>query len=260
MRVSLRRSMAIQGRVLGALLLREVITRYGRHNIGLLWLFLEPMLYTLVVTAIWYFVKLNMLNNIPIVAFAVTGFSALALWRNTSSRSMTAVIVNSSLTYHRNVQVLDLVLSRGLLELVGATVSFALLTIVACLTGVMEWPADIILLLQGWLLLGWFGMALGFIMCAMSERFEAFERIWQAVQYPIQMASGIFFMVDWLPTHAQEAVLWVPMVHGMEMIRHGYFGNAVATYESPMYLIVVNMVMTLVGLMMLEDTSRKLEP
>ena len=43
----------MQGRVLGALLIREVITRYGRHNIGFLWLFVEPMLFTLGVTALW---------------------------------------------------------------------------------------------------------------------------------------------------------------------------------------------------------------
>jgi ABC-type polysaccharide/polyol phosphate export permease len=33
--------------VLGALLIRELLTRYGRHNIGFLWLFVEPMIFTL---------------------------------------------------------------------------------------------------------------------------------------------------------------------------------------------------------------------
>ena len=39
-RSSLRKSGGVQLRVLGALLIREMLTRYGRHNIGFLWLLL----------------------------------------------------------------------------------------------------------------------------------------------------------------------------------------------------------------------------
>ena len=46
-------SWLIQRRVLGALLLRELLTRYGRNNIGFLWLFVEPMLFTLIITLFW---------------------------------------------------------------------------------------------------------------------------------------------------------------------------------------------------------------
>ena len=35
-------SWTIARRVIGALLLRELLTRYGRNNIGFLWLFVEP--------------------------------------------------------------------------------------------------------------------------------------------------------------------------------------------------------------------------
>ena len=50
---SLWESFRIQLRVIGALLIRESLTRYGRHNIGFLWLFAEPMFFTLGITAIW---------------------------------------------------------------------------------------------------------------------------------------------------------------------------------------------------------------
>ena len=47
------RSLTIQTRIIWALLLREMMTRFGRHNIGFLWLFVEPMMFTLGVTALW---------------------------------------------------------------------------------------------------------------------------------------------------------------------------------------------------------------
>ena len=34
---SLRQSLGIQKNVIGALIMREIITRYGRNNIGFLW-------------------------------------------------------------------------------------------------------------------------------------------------------------------------------------------------------------------------------
>jgi ABC-type polysaccharide/polyol phosphate export permease len=47
-------------RVIGALLMREILTRYGRHNIGFMWLFVEPMMFTLGVLALWTSVGLQL--------------------------------------------------------------------------------------------------------------------------------------------------------------------------------------------------------
>ena len=66
-------SFAIQRRVIGALLMREILDRWGRHNIGFLWMFLEPMLFTLAVTILWSVSGLSHSSTIPIVGFALTG-------------------------------------------------------------------------------------------------------------------------------------------------------------------------------------------
>ena len=67
-------------------------------------------------------------------------------------------------------------------------------------------------------------------------------------------------MVHWLPSAAQDAVLWLPMVHGTEMIRHGYFGNVVPTYENPAYFVAINLVLTLIGLALVRETGRRVQP
>ena len=64
-------SARVQKRILGALLVREILTRYGRHNIGFLWLFVEPMIFTLGVTALWTATKSVHGSDLPIVAFAL---------------------------------------------------------------------------------------------------------------------------------------------------------------------------------------------
>lgn len=257
---TLRQSLTIQGRVLGALLMREIITRYGRHNIGFLWLFLEPMLFTIGVTILWSVSKLTHGSSMPITAFAVTGYSSILLWRNCSSRVVKAVEVNLSLLYHRNVRVFDVLTARVLLEIAGATTSITLLTIVFSAVGWMDMPYDITTVVEGWLLLAWFALAISLLVGAASERSELVERVWHIITYLLFPLSGAGFMVDWLPKAAQGLILWVPMVHGTEMIRHGYFGNAVHTHEDPTYLALCNLILTLLGLALVRDVESRVEP
>lgn len=260
MEESLFRSFKIQQRVVAALLLREIITRFGRHNIGVLWMVVEPMMFTLGVSALWYMAGLHASSNIPIIAFAITGYSSVLMWRNTANRCSKAIEPNLALMYHRNVKVIDIFLSRIVLELVGASASIVILTIFFASIGAMQWPHDLLLAIEGWLLLGWFALALGFIVGSITERSETFERIWHVITYLMFPLSGAVFMVDWLPPAAQHAVLWLPMVHGVEMIRHGFFGNIVPTYEDPLYFISANMLLTLIGLALVHDTGRRVQP
>jgi capsular polysaccharide transport system permease protein len=256
----LTRSFATQRRIVGALLLREVITRYGRDGLGVLWLVIEPMLFTLGVAALWYATRMHVVSDIPIIAFAITGYSSVLLWRNAANRCSKAIEPNLSLMYHRNVKVIDIFLARVLLEIVGATASFALLTVFFATMGTMKWPQDIGYVLTGWLMLCWFAIALGFIVGSLSERSEAFERTWQIVTYLLFPLSGAVFMVHWLPKAGQDAILWLPMVHGVESIRHGYFGKVIPTYENVSYFAAVNLMFTLIGLALVRKTGRLVQP
>lgn len=260
MTTTLRRSFQIQLRVIGALLMREIITRYGRHNIGFLWLFLEPMMFTLGVMALWSAAKMDHGSSIPIVAFAITGYSSVLLWRNSAGRCSKAIEPNLSLMYHRNVKVLDIFISRIVLEIVGASASIIVLTLFFSSIEWMEFPNDVMLVMQAWILLAWFSIGLGLIVGAVSERSEVFERIWHVATYLLFPLSGAGFMVDWLPKVAQNVLLWIPMVHGTEMIRHGFFGEIIPTYEDPIYFIIVNLILTLIGLAMVRETGRRVEP
>jgi capsular polysaccharide transport system permease protein len=257
---SLWRSLEIQVRVIAALTQREIITRYGRHNIGFLWLFFEPIMFTLGVVALWSAFHSPLKSDIPIVAFAMTGYSTVLLWRNGASRTAKAIEPNMSLLHHRNVFVFDIFIARVLLEVAGATVAFVVLSTVFSVFGWMDPPVDIPVVVAAWFLLIWFSMALAFIVGALSERYETVERVWHPLSYFMLPLSGAMFMVEWLPQAAQDAVLWVPIVHGVEMLRHGYLGPWVTTHEDPAYLIVVNLVLTLVGLALMRETARRVEP
>lgn len=110
-----------------------------------------------------------------------------------------------------------------------------------------------------WALMAWFAMALAMIVGALSESSEAFDRLWHTVTYLLFPLSGAVFMVDWLPTVAQHYVLLIPMVHGTEMLRAGYFDSSIKTHFDAIYLVKVNIIMTLIGLALTQHTARKVE-
>lgn len=252
-------SLRLQIRVIYALLMREIITRYGRHNLGFAWLFLEPMIFTLGVSTLWYLGKATHGSDLPIVPFAVIGYSTVLLWRNAASRVGHAVEANTGLLYHRNVKVLDVFLARILLEIVGATISFVTLSLVFISFGVMEIPKDFLLMAEGWFLLIWFAFALALTVGALFEISEVIDRLWHAFTYLMFPLSGAAFFVYWLPKTFQNIVLYIPMVHFSEMIKHGYYGEAVPTFESIPYMLQWNLCLSFVGLYLVRYISKKIE-
>lgn len=258
--VSLRKSWAIQRRVIWALVLREILTRYGRHNIGFLWLFLEPMLFTLGVTALWTAAKAVHGSNLPIVAFAITGYSSVLLWRNMPSRCIGAIAPNLSLLYHRNVRPIDIYLSRLILEVAGATMSFVFLIVFFNFIGWLDLPEDSIQVVGGWAMLAWFGGSLAIFLGALSETSELVEKLWHPAAYLLFPLSGAAFLVDVLPEPAQRLVLLLPMVHGVEYLREGYFGSQIVAHYDMAYMGLLNIILTFLGLVQLRRASRTLVP
>jgi ABC-type polysaccharide/polyol phosphate export permease len=253
-------ALRIQARVIGALLMREVLTRYGRHNIGFMWLFAEPMLFTLGVTALWTLSGLHKEAPIPIVAFAVTGYSSVLLWRNMPSRTVNAIEPNLALMYHRHVKVIDVFLSRLILEAAGATISFIVLVIFFSSIGWMGYPHDILKVIGGWFMLMWFGFSLAIFLGALSARSELVDKLWHPASYILFPLSGAAFMVEWLPKPAQEFALLLPMVHGVEFLREGYFGDVVRTHYDMAYMALVCLVMTALGLAQERVVSKQVTP
>jgi ABC-2 type transport system permease protein/capsular polysaccharide transport system permease protein len=257
---SLRTSWAIQRRVVWALVLREILTRFGRHNIGFLWLFVEPMMFTLGVTALWTATKSVHGSNLPIVAFAVTGYSSVLLWRNMPGRCIGSIEPNLSLMYHRNVRVVDILLARLILEAGGATISFIVLTLVFSSIGWMELPEDVLTVVFGWFMLAWFGMSLALFLGALAERSELVEKLWHPTAYLLFPLSGAAFLVDILPKQAQDLILYLPMVNGVEYVREGFFGSRIVAHYDMAYMALCCTVLTLLAFAEIRKISGFITP
>ena len=230
------------------MLVREMLTRYGRNNIGFLWLFVEPAVFVLIITIVWTSLRHIHASSLPIVAFAVTGYSSLLLWRNAVSRCLGALNSNKALLFHRQVTITDIFTARIILEIVAISTALVGLTAGFYAVGWLELPEDALQVVAGWLLLAWFAAGLALTIGSLAEKADVVARIWSPLSYIVMTVSGVAYIVDALPPGMRQIALWVPMVNAVEFIREGWFGSAMHAHYDLGYLATFNVALTLVGL------------
>jgi ABC-type polysaccharide/polyol phosphate export permease len=255
---SLGQCFQTQCRVIHALLMREILTRYGRENIGFLWLFIDPMIFTALISSMWAVVRARQFENISIWAFAVTGYSTVHLWRSMPNRCLAAIEPNRSLLYHHSVKIFDFYAARILLEAAGGTIAFVFIAAIFTMFGLMQLPFDPLQVALAWLLMAWFGAGLALVIGPLAEVSTMVEKIWTPISYISFMVSGALFFVDMLPPKAQQAILWVPMVSGVEYLREGYFGPVIRYHYDLGYLIQWNLALSLIGLWQVRLMKRRI--
>lgn len=224
---SLRKGWDIQTRVIGALMLRELTTRFGRENIGFLWIMAEPLLFAVLVGLLWRVMKGPLEYGVDIVAFVVTGYIPLVLFRSTVNRAVSSFTANSSLLYHRQVKILDLILVRFAIEFIGHMMAYFFIAVVLGVFGWFPWPYDIGFLLLGWTYFSLFTLAVSLVVAPLSEMSDVLEKIVPVTTYLMIPFSGAFYLVGTLYPAAAAVVLYSPAVHGMEMMRYGVFGPSI---------------------------------
>jgi capsular polysaccharide transport system permease protein len=258
---SLFRSVQIQARVVHALLMREIITRFGRHNIGFAWLFAEPMLFTFGIVILWGTIHgaTHSKSDINIIAYSIVSYSTVLTWRNTIGRCALAIEPNASLLAHRNVRPIDFFISRIILELAGTTLSAVLMLSIFIVVGLIPLPANIPMMFWGWSLLCWYAAAMGLLIGGLTEFSDLVDRLWHPIAYFQLPVSGAFIMASLLPPKMREILLLFPLPNTVEIYRYGYFGDTIVAYYHTGYTCVVLLILTWLGLFVVNRASNSLD-
>jgi capsular polysaccharide transport system permease protein len=248
----------IQRRVIGALMVRELVTRFGRENIGFLWVMAEPLMFAVLVGVMWRFMKGPEEHGVSVIAFVASGYIPLTLFRHAVMRAIRVFTVNSSLMYHRQIKVLDFVLVRFLIEMIGAMMAYVFVAALLIALNEFPIPADMGALLMGWFLYCLFTFSLCLVLAPLSEMSDVLEKIMPVTTYIMIPFSGTFNMVAWLTPGAQDAMYYSPFVHGMEMMRYGIFGDRVNAQWDVTVPIASSIFIMLIGLAMCRRVRREL--
>lgn len=259
--VSFISALRARNRVVVALMLRELQTRFGRENLGYVWLFVEPALLGLGVAAWQWSVggDATMRGGLNKFSFFLTGYILFYLFRTLVSRSPHGIAANFQLLYHSKVTIEAVMWARSLLE--GAAVLICMGVFVLAIGAVYgEWPHNPLQMAFAAILMMLIAHGTGLIfLSATAINPGITDRLVQPFTYLSIPFSGMFFMVWWLPNSFQDFVLLFPLIHVMEFMREGQFGYGVPFIYDLTYLIQWVVVLNFLGLCALSAAKPHLE-
>lgn len=255
-RKSLFDCLAIQYRVICALFLREIHTRYGRENLGFLWIIIEPIVFCIAVTIMWTHYHPGKQHGLAVVGIVVTGYPAMSLWRHCLNRSVSAYKSNDTLLYHRQVTPFDIIAARTCLEIVGTGMAAVLLNLGVIALGYLPLPRDMSLFFLGYTYLIFFCFGTAILISAAAVHIPLIAKVTGVASYLMIPFTGAFIMIAWLPPKYQWMLALSPMANDVEMIRAGQFGITAKTTYDIFYTSWSTGLMLLVGLAMTAPLRR----
>jgi len=245
--------------ILWALLMREMATRYGRDNIGFLWVIAEPIIFGSAVSTLYSFIRPPFDAGIRVVAFTITGYMPMILFRQSVNYAVSSVRSNTGLLYHRQISPMHLFLARFLMEFCGVTLAYIFIVLFANFLGKIDMPKDMLYLTTGWIILALQACGVAMVMNALSEIFDVVERFVQVFTYIFIPISGFMFLVYTLPPKLQQWALMVPFVHCFEMMRGGYFGEFLPVHFNVSYAMAWALGFNAIGLLLMQFVRPKVE-
>lgn len=254
----LREGFRVQCRVIGALMMRELHTRYGRENIGYLWLILEPLLLATAIGLLHARSPSHFGGDITPIPAALVGYCNFMTFRQIISRSEGALEANVSLFYHRTISPFDLLFSRALLEQAGTFVAFCILMGLAVAVGVANPPARPAYVGLGILLMLLLSFSLSMVVCGLTHERHAVGRMIHPLTYVMMPLSGAFFTMHTLPKEVRDVLLAIPLAHVFEILRYGWFKSARSEYIDPGYLASWILGSMLLGLLLITVARKRI--
>jgi capsular polysaccharide transport system permease protein len=242
------RALGVQGRVIHALIMRELKTRFWKNRLGYIWAIVEPVTHI----AVWFLI-MQVINANPFadrtrtILLLSTGMVPFLSFRNVASFMESAIVSNQSLLNFPVVRHLDLLLARFLLE--AATMTIVGVVVIAGIVflGYSEPPDDPVRLAiaLGYALL--LGMGFGMMNAVFTMLSDMYKRFLDVLSRLIYFCSGVMYMVETMPDEVRVWLVWNPVLHAVELFRTAYFPLYRTSAASTTYILAWALSMCLIG-------------
>lgn len=226
--MELIQALGVQQRVISALILREVVSRYANNKLGFFWALFEPFAHVIVFMGIFSAMGRSSPVGSNIGLFILTGIVPWLLYNNIVGKVMSAVSGNKALLGYPQVMPLDIVISRVLLDF--ATMFIIMLIFLALFAsfGTTIKIDDFLNLMTVVALLVMLGTGIGLINTAIIHYLPSWSNIYSAFSQPLYFMSGIFYTADFLSPDVYDIVAFNPLLHHIDWFRSAFYTD----YES----------------------------
>jgi capsular polysaccharide transport system permease protein len=238
-----------QLRIIHALIIRETRTRFGDSRLGYGWALLEPILHIGLLSAVF---SLLMHGRPPIgghfFIFYFTGLIPYLVFVHASTSMTHAVTGNAALLQLPPVKPFDVILARGVLEVVTDVVIAVILLAGFAALGIPALPDDLWNVATALIVTALLGCGVGFANAVVQTLFRSWDKLWNNTTRLLYFFSGIFYVPGMMPDWARDALSWNPVLQAIDWFRVGFFGTYRPHWLDQRYLVITAILALFVGL------------
>jgi len=150
---------------------------------------------------------------------------------------MLSLVTNKPLLAFPIVRIVDILLARAILEILGAFCMTLLLILILCFLNIEFTPRDIV---QASYALGaaiLLGLGMGLINAIIAMAFVGWVTAYALVIVTLYITSGLMFIPDALPETIRYYLSFNPVVHSIEWMRSAYYDGYGSLISDKSYLL-----------------------
>lgn len=245
-------------RVIGALMMREVSTRFGKTPGGFLWAIIQPLGMIIMLGMAFSLIARVPALGTSFILFKATGLLVFQAFMNNSRTVGYALSYSRPLLAYPGVSWVHAVSARAFLN---TYVTFLVSLLI--LSGIILF--EDLQLIIGWgdviaamVLAALMGTGFGLLNAFLFERVKIWEQIWRILTAPLMIASGIFMTFESLPPFAQHILWYNPIMHLTGLMRAGFYSTYEPQYISLVFVGLCTVIPMFFGVVLLRRYNREL--
>lgn len=243
--------LALHGRVVAAMMRREMITRYGRSSGGYIWAIAEPVAYIALFTVIFSQIAKAPPIGDKFVLFFATGYMGYFFYRSVADETGAAILVNKTLLTFPRVTPYDALVARALLQFI--TMVVVALVIFGGIKMFLDRPHSLRIeyIMLGAAISAVIGFGVGTLNSVLFVMAPTYRTMFGVLSRPLMILSGVFYLPTDLPQVAQDILWYNPIVHAVEVFRQGFYLAYDSAFVSYIYLYFWMILPLFFGLLLL---------
>lgn len=238
-------------RVILALMLREMTSRYGRSPGGYLWAILEPIGMIAVLSFGFSLLMRSPSLGNSFMIFYASGYLVFSQYSSIEKSVTKAIPYARGLLQYPMVTWLDAIVARLILN----TLTHVLNTIII-LSGVIYFTPGTVMLDLGPMVAAMtaavtLGLGIGTMNAFLHGMFPLLKTIWGIITRPLMIASAVLYIMEDLPETAANILWYNPVAHLTGLMRTGVFPTYAPEYINLAYVFGIALVTLAIGLIFL---------
>jgi capsular polysaccharide transport system permease protein len=238
-------------RSVSALILREMVTTYGRSPGGYLWAILEPVAGVALLVSIFALIFRSPPLGTNFAMFYATGIVPYMMYMSVSGKIGQALLFSRQLLMYPSVTFVDALAARFVLDfltqlLISYIIFLGIVLIYETQTA-LNFPAIVL----AFTMLGALSLGVGTLNSFLTVMFPVWARVWAIMNRPLMLISGVLFTPESVPEPYRTYMLYNPIVHIVGQMRKAFYPYYDAAYVSPTFVFLVSIVLLVFGLLFL---------